>query len=208
MVFSTPCFTKQRRLLLKAPAALLCAGLLPEAARASPAELASLQVERSDGQWLLTAQVNFQLSDTVRNALQKGIPMHFVAEAVLRRERWYWRDKTEATARRYMRVAYQPLTGRWRLNVSSQPWQDSGAGTGLTLNYDSLAEVQASVQRIARWPVAAAPQGATEERYWLQFRYWLDLSQLPPALQLGARGQPEWAIDVQRRLNLSAGGGT
>lgn len=206
MDFSTHCFKKQRRLLLEGALSVVCVALLPLAAQAESVRLDHLQMERSGDEWLLTAQVRFQLADPVMKALQKGIPLHFVAEALVRRERWYWRDKTEAAARRYMRVAYQPLTGRWRLTVGSEPWSETGVGAGLTLSYDTWQEVQAALQRIARWPVATVAETGQDERRWLQFRYWLDLNQLPRALQLGARGQADWAIDVQRRLDLSSGG--
>jgi hypothetical protein len=36
---------------------------------------------------------SFDLPPAVDDALQKGIPMFFVAEATLLRDRWYWYDK-------------------------------------------------------------------------------------------------------------------
>ena len=88
--------------------------LLAAPAWAENAELTALRVEHSDEGLFLTARVDFTLSPVVEDALHKGIPVHFVAEADVLRERWYWYDRNVASAQRYMRVAYQPLTRRWR----------------------------------------------------------------------------------------------
>ena len=47
--------------------------------------------------------------------------MYFVAEGDILRERWYWYDKRIVSVQRHIRLAYQPLTRRWRLNVNAAP---------------------------------------------------------------------------------------
>lgn len=177
--------------------------LLAAPAWAENAELTALRVEHSDEGLFLTARVDFTLSSVVEDALHKGIPVHFVAEADVMRERWYWYDRNVASAQRYMRVAYQPLTRRWRLNTSSEPIVNSGLGVSLTQNYDSLSEVMAAVQRIGRWKIASASDLESGGRYTLRFRFRLDASQLPRTLQLGTVGQSDWAVSVERRIDLT-----
>ena len=172
-------------------------------AKAENAELASLRVERADDGLFLTARVDFSLSPPVQDALHKGIAVHFVAEAELLRERWYWYDQSVAAAQRYMRVSYQPLTRRWRLNTSSEPLVNTGLGVSLTQSYDSLDEVIASVHRIGRWRIASTSDLDDGSRHVLRFRYRLDASQLPRALQIGSVGQADWAISVERRIDLT-----
>ena len=79
---------------------------------------------------LLSANVKFELPTVIDDALDKGIPMFFVAEAVLFRDRWYWYDKEMASAARHMRLSYQPLTRRWRLVVSPTADRQLGPGAG------------------------------------------------------------------------------
>ncbi len=170
---------------------------------AQNAELTSLRVERNEEGLFLTARVGFELSPVVDDALRKGIPIHFVAEAEVLRERWYWYDREVASAQRHMRVAYQPLTRRWRLNTSAEPIVSSGLGVSLAQNYDSLEEVISAVQRIARWKIASASDIDGDGRYMLRFRYRLDASQLPRTLQIGSVGHSDWVISVERRIELT-----
>jgi hypothetical protein len=59
-------------------------------------EITAMRVERTAEGLMLSAQVRFDLPAGVDEALQKGIPMFFVAEAALTRDRWYWYDKEVA----------------------------------------------------------------------------------------------------------------
>lgn len=166
-------------------------------------DLIELRVERGDDGLYLSARLGFQLPTAIEDALQKGIPVHFVADADVFRERWYWYDSEISSAQRYMRVAYQPLTRRWRLNTSSEPITAAGLGVGLTQYYDSLADVMASVQRISRWRIATAAELEQGGRQTLRFRFRLDTSQLPRAFQIGAIGESDWMLSIERRIDLT-----
>lgn len=162
-----------------------------------------MRLERAEDGVYLTAQLRFELSATVEDALLKGIPMVFVAEAELLRDRWYWYDKRITMATRFMRLAYQPLTRRWRLNVS--PYAPGGSGLGVTLGqgYDSLADALAAIQRVSRWKIAEATEVDPDARHNVDFRFRLDMTQLPRPFQIGAAGQPEWTIALARNQRLS-----
>lgn len=182
---------------------LACCLGLTNSARAENAELRALRVERGEDGLFLTARIAFTLSPVVEDALHKGIPIHFVAETDIQRERWYWYDQTVASAHRYLRVAYQPLTRRWRLTTSSEPLVNAGLGVSLAQNYDTLEEVISAVQRIGRWKIAEPEELTASGRLTLRFRFRLDGSQLPRALQLGSVGQSDWALSVERRIDLT-----
>ena len=85
--------------------------------------------------------------------------MFFVAEADIYRDRWYWTDQRVASAARTLRLAYQPLTGRWRVNiVSGLITSSSGLRATLNQNFDTLPEALSAVQRVARWKIAEAAE--------------------------------------------------
>lgn len=182
-------------------ATLLWAGLAPGLSAAASVD--ELRVEQRDGGLFLYAQMDFQLPPAVEQALLKGIAIHFVAEARIMRERWYWLDQEVAMAERHTRLTYQPLTRRWRLNVSSQPISGSELGLGLIQQFDTLAEALATLQRIAGWQIASGDLPAVGEQT-LHFRFRLDISQLPRTFQLGVGRQSDWQLSVQRRLRLPA----
>ena len=166
-------------------------------------DLIELRVERGDDGLYLSARLDFQLPTAIEDALLKGIPVRFVADADVFRERWYWYDSEIASAQRFMRVAYLPLTRRWRLNTSSEPITNAGLGVGLTQHYDSLADVMASVQRISRWRIATMAELEPGGRQTLRFRFRLDMSQLPRAFQIGAIGESDWVLSIERRIDLT-----
>jgi hypothetical protein len=178
---------------------LICNGT---AAWAQPtsAEVTQLSVERIEDAVVLSAAVRFELPQVVDDALAKGIPMFFVAEAAIFRDRWYWYDKRISFVARHMRLAYQPLTRRWRLQVSSSPIGNSGMVLGQV--FDSREEALAAVQRVSRWRIADAGEVEFDGSYNIDFRFRLDVSQLPRPFQIGAVGQSEWIILAVRSQRL------
>ncbi len=193
-----------RKLLERALALVLavCLAAVAPLAHAQPnaAEITQLTVERGDEGVLLSATVNFELPPVIEDALAKGIPMFFVAEAVVFRDRWYWYDKQVDSAARHMRLSYQPLTRRWRLVVSSTPVGNSGLALGQT--FDTREEAMAAVQRISHWKIADSSQLDPDSRYNVDFRFRLDVSQLPRPFQIGAVGQSDWSISAVRNQRL------
>ena len=96
--------------------------------RAQGIELALLETHRQDGELLLDFDARVTLPRGVEDALQRGVPVYFVAEATLFRARWYWRDERLARVQRSWRVAYQPLTSTWRVGFGgfNQSFQTLG----------------------------------------------------------------------------------
>jgi hypothetical protein len=159
-------------------------------------EITQFHLERSEDEWQLSAQLQFEIPSPVEDALLKGIPMVFVSSADVLRERWYWSDKKVASVERYLRLAYQPLTRRWRLNVGSGPASGNGVGLALNQSFDTLGQALSTIKRIAKWKVADAGDLEANTKYKLEFRFKLDLGQLPRPFQIGALGQSEWDISA------------
>jgi hypothetical protein len=174
-------------------------------ARAEGAEVTQLRLERSEEGVLLSASVRLELPAVVEDALMKGIPMFFVADAALLRDRWYWYDKHVAGASRHMRLSYQPLTRRWRLQVSPAPIGNSGLALGQS--FDTQEEALAAVRNVARWKIAELSDLEPDAKYSVDFRFRLDVSQLPRPFQIGAVGQAEWNISAMRNQRLAVENG-
>ena len=74
--------------------------------------------------------------------------MYFVWQADVYRDRWYWTDKRVSSVVRTFRLAYQPLTRRWRLSQAHDGVTGAGAAAlqyALHQNFESLDEVLAVV---------------------------------------------------------------
>ncbi len=161
------------------------------AARAQGVELATLQVQRAEASLTLDFTARVNLPRTVEEALHRGVPIYFVAEARLRRDRWYWRDERVARISRSWRLAYQPLTGAWRVGLG-----------GLNQNFPSLSEALAIASRSAGWKLADLSQLDADKSYYVEFSYRLDTTQLPGPMQFGLGGQGDWAVGVSRVLKV------
>ena len=181
--------------------AFVCAAGLCHAQIAT--EISQYQVERLDDEIVVSAQVVFDLPAAVEEALVKGIPMFFVTEGQVLRERWYWYDKKIGSLQRHMRLAYQPLTRRWRLNVTSGAGRDASLGFALNQSFDSLAEALSAIKRISRWKIAEASDLDAGVKYRVDFSFRLDLSQLPRPFQIGALGQSDWDLSATASASLS-----
>ncbi|WP_443082968.1 DUF4390 domain-containing protein [Variovorax sp. HW608] len=184
-----------------------CLAWFPGAVFAEPhgASVTQMRLEQADDGIYLTAQVQFELPALVEEVLEKGIAIYFVAEAEVYRERWYWTDLKVAQAVRHMRLAYQPLSRRWRLNVSPVPITNAGFGVSLNQNFETLADALEGVRRVGRMRLGDLSDIGDAPDHPVTFRFRLDTSQLPRPFQLqigGLGGQPDWNISIEKSARL------
>ncbi len=161
------------------------------ASAASVVEVSSIGLSRADQQLSLEFSLRVQLSKTVEDALRKGVPMYFVAQASLMRERWYWRDERVARVSRQWRLAYQPLTNTWRVGIGA-----------LSQNFNSLSEALATLTRTSGWVLAELKDLDGDSRYLVDFAFRLDTTQLPAPLTVGLTAGSEWQLSLERTLRV------
>ena len=192
----------------------LCAGVffgaafvLPVHAQSSSnsqVEVSQLRLERSEGALLLQSTLRLDLSTTIEDALQKGMPIYFVTEVDLSRDRWYWYDKKIGLIARHYRLAYQPLTRMWRLNVSRDPIGAGGLANSLSQTFETLPEALSAIRRTVNWKLADVADLDSDNKYTLSFKFRLDVSQLPRPFQIMAGTQSEWNVSTQKTLRLAS----
>lgn len=168
---------------------LLAALLWLPAARAQSIDVKTLQLHRDDGALSLDFAADLKIARPVEEALVRGVPVHFVAEASVMRPRWYWRDERVARVSRTWRLSYQPLTSTWRVSLG-----------GLSQSFATADEALQTVARLTRWRLADAAALDPDESYIVDFSYRLDTTQLPRPMQLGLGTLTEWQMDLERRL--------
>ena len=168
----------------------------------TPIGLNDLKVSRQDGALYLSADWQFELPAALEDALTKGITLYFVTEVDLRQERWYFYNQRVAHAERHVRLFYQPLTRRWRVNVSPQPFSANGLGMSLGQSYDSLEEAMDAVRRVTPWRIANASDVSMDAKPSLSISFKLDLTQLPRPLQMGSTVHSDWNITFSKTQRL------
>jgi hypothetical protein len=161
------------------------------------------ELERQDDAYYLSATLAFELPLAVEDALTKGVPLFFLAQTTVSKERWYWYEKTLAQQERYYKLSYLPLTGRYRLLSSSKPISNSGLGVTMGVAYDSLSQALFAVSRLSHWRVVDAGEIEAGGKYRLDFQFKLDLTQFPKPLQIGALGENDWNLSLSKSQRLN-----
>jgi Domain of unknown function (DUF4390) len=157
--------------------------------QAQGVELSVLELRLSEGALTLDFSARLTLSRPLEDALRRGVPMYFHTEARLYRSRWYWRDERVARVSRSYRLSYQPLTASWRVGLG-----------GLAQSFQSLSDALTVIARSSGWQLADAAQLEPGERYYVEFSYRLDNTQLPQPMQIGLGG--EWSLGIERTLRV------
>ncbi|GAB2477734.1 hypothetical protein GCM10027082_31120 [Comamonas humi] len=169
---------------------------------AQAAPKVEMQLERTAEGAFTNIALQFELSEQIEDALNKGVAVYFVQEAEVIAERWYWRDRRAAKAARYLRLSFQPLTRRWRLHLSSSPFAESGMAMSLGQSFDSLEEVMAVIKRVRHWKIADAAEIAGGSDYLVKFSFRLDMTQLPRPFQIGPFGASGLNLQLNTQLPL------
>jgi Domain of unknown function (DUF4390) len=144
----------------------------------------SAEISKQEEEHLLEANFSVELTPTLEDALNKGLPLHFVVEFELIEPRWYtlylWNKSVYAFEQRY-RLSYNALTRQYRLSFGA-----------LHQNIDTLAEVLALLGRLR--PRALGGELDADAVYEAQIRLRLDGSQLPRPLQIDALASRDWYL--------------
>jgi hypothetical protein len=186
MVSTTPsCRRPDRTRWVAALLALWC-GLVFSA---EGIHVKSADLTANAGEYYLEANFEVGLTHTLEEALNKGVPLHFVVEFELIRPRWYtlylWNRSVVELEQQY-RLSYNALTRQYRLSVG-----------GLHQNLDTLDEALALLGRLRPRLVAPADVLEAGTVYDAAIRMRLDLSQLPKPFQINALGSRDWNLSSE-----------
>ncbi len=142
------------------------------------------EVTFDDEAALLSADFNLTLGSALEEALARGVPLYFVLETEVVRERLLFNESLASRSETF-RLAYVPLTRSYRLS------------SGLyTQNVSTLEAATRQFSKLRATRVAERKVLQKGERYVALARLRHDTSQLPKPLQLSALASREWSIEV------------
>ena len=130
----------------------------------------------------LDVNVEFDLPRSVQDALNRGIPLYFVTEFTIERQRWYWVNKPIVEASLLTRLSYSPLTRQYRLSRG-----------GLSQSFDSLSETLSILKSLHGWRVSEDPVIENPEDCVAEVMVRLDTEQLPLSMQVTI-GENDWDL--------------
>lgn len=143
------------------------------------------EVVQGEDSYFLNADVDLELPGSVREAINRGVQVYFVAEAKVERPRWYWLPETIAERSISYRLSYHAITRAYRLSIGN-----------LHQNFETLDEALATMLRIRSWPVVDRSVLKPGEPVELAFRFRLDQSQLPKPFQLSTLTSRDWNLST------------
>ena len=131
--------------------------------------------------YYLEADFEISLNSTLEDALNKGVPLHFLLEFEIIRPRWYWLNEKVLTTQQQYRLSFNALTRQYRLGVGA-----------LYQNFGAMSEALDFLSRVRRRQVLDLGVLAKGAVYTAGVRMRLDVSQLPKPFQLNALASREW----------------
>lgn len=167
----------------------------PSLALADGAKLTSVKIEATEDGYQVNADFELQLAHTLLDTIRKGVPLYFVVDFELTRNRWYWLDEVAIRTARERRVSYAPLTEQFRLNTA-----------GISQNLSSADDIERVLSRIRSWTVAEKGKLKPGDRFDAAIRFRLDTARLPKPFQLNNIGSREWNLSSEwHRWSFSIG---
>ncbi|WP_417068971.1 DUF4390 domain-containing protein [Niveibacterium terrae] len=139
----------------------------------------------TDDLYVINSDFAFELGPRLEEVVVHGIPLHFVAECVVTRGRWYWRDERIVEKRLAFRISFQALTRKYRLSVGS-----------LGRSFDTLNEAVGAMKRLRNWGIVDRDRLKGGETYNVALRFRLDTNMLPKPFQVTAIGSREWSLET------------
>ena len=162
--------------------ALMVVAFAP-AAHADGIEVRGAAIAPADDGWELEAAFDVQFNPRLEEAVNRGVPLYFVAEFELSRPRWYWFDEKPVQLSQTYKVSYSPLLRQYRLTIGNQ-----------FQNFTRFEEVTRVLSRLHGWHVADKGALQKDQVYQAAVRLRLDTAQLPKPFQVNAIASRDWTL--------------
>jgi hypothetical protein len=139
-----------------------------------------------DKVWLLSAEINLELSPALEQLVKKGVTLHFVTEFQLTKGRWYWFDEKIVDVQRTSKISYQALTDQYKVTLGS-----------VTITAANLKQAMGAVSSIDDWAVIEQPMVSPNQTYVAAIRMKLDTNQLAKPFQVNAINSKAWNLQSE-----------
>jgi hypothetical protein len=113
-----PCYRKKPDWLCRT-ICLVCLWLCSGFAVAEGIVLSKAEARLTEDGYQLSAYYDIHLSQSVENALNRGVTLYFVSELAINRSRWYWFDTDVVLDEQVAKLTYNALTQQYRITRGS-----------------------------------------------------------------------------------------
>lgn len=142
-----------------------------------------------DGVYLLEADIRYQLSDTIHEALANGVPVTISLQIVIEQQRNYIWNKTLTQLQQHYSIQYHALSEQYIIK---------NIGRGSQQSFRSLNSALQAMGEIRRLPVfKQSLLKDTNAVYLVRLRSEVDINALPAPLRPEAWLSHEWKLSSE-----------
>lgn len=139
----------------------------------------------NNGEYLVSAEIDYQLSPKAVNALKNGVPLHWAVNIRVQRQRSYWWDETIVEKNLRFRIQYQALLNTYRIHNED---------TGQSEDFSTLAAALDALSTIRYIPLMARSDLISGNNYLAGIRVTFDRESLPLPLRPLSYINPQWYL--------------
>ncbi len=133
--------------------------------------------------YVLSADLEIALGETVEEAIDKGVPVSFLYEFELVKPRTLWFDKTVIKKSTKLTVRYHALSRQYLVTQGERQ-----------TSHEILSEAMIELVQLYDWPVFDAAAIDVNQPYRATLKMFLDERELPKAIQVDAIGSEAWSL--------------
>lgn len=168
-------------------------------------KLPQLNLHWQSGELLADVDTQWQAPASIKQVLERGVPLVFTLQATVTQPRWYWRDKVLASLTRRTRVVYSPLTSQWRVSLADS--ETASTNTDVYLlhqNVPSMSQAIALAANTRGWVLGRTADFETSTNTQVTVNFALDTAALPRPFQIGVAEQGDWGASVTLTVAMPA----
>lgn len=135
--------------------------------------------------YVLSAGIDYQLSDRAKDALQNGIPLFWTVQVKVQRHRDYLWNKTLLDKEMHYRIQYHALLNMYRVRNESR---------GTIENFSTLSAALHAMSTIRNAPILDKADIAPNASYMVGVKVRFDRDALPLPLRPVAYINPQWYL--------------
>ena len=138
-----------------------------------------------DEVYYLDAEFDYELSDTVKDALRNGVSLTIVVSIQVERKRWYWWNVNLADLRQRYQLSYHPLTQQYTVTYLN---------SGQHNRFPTLYAAIDALRMMDDLPVVDKNLVDPKYNYSVELRTYLDIEALPAPLRPVAYFSKAWRL--------------
>ncbi len=149
------------------------------------AEVSHAEVVLQNDDYVLSAQINYHLSEKAKTALQNGVPLYWHFEVKLQQVNGFFGAKSWVVVGKHYRLQYHALLNMYRLKNEDE---------GVDHNFSSLASALELMSEVTNLPIIKKSELDSEHQYTCLVKLAFERDALPLPLRPFAYIDPQWYL--------------